>query len=95
MPNFQFKDCYDVEELAKQGIIVTYTGGSVDFSYIDLDLNQNILLARFGSFIYDKIKYGADGGECGLDRRYSGLLQPLYPAGALPDGAAVLCQRGL
>ena len=59
MPEFQFKDCYNVEELSKQGIIVTYTGGGVNFSYIDLELNQNILLAKFGSFIFDKIMFAS------------------------------------
>ena len=59
MPNYQFKECYDIDELAKQGIIVTYTGASVNFSQIDLELNQNILLAKFGSFIYDKIMFAS------------------------------------
>lgn len=57
MPSFQFKDCYDVDKLAKQGITVIYTGGSVEFSYIDLELNQTVVLAKFGSFIYDSIKF--------------------------------------
>lgn len=59
MPEFQFKDCYDTEDLAKLGIKVSYTGGSVDFSYVDSELNQSVVLARFGSFIYDTIKFAS------------------------------------
>ena len=58
MPDYQFKDCYDIDELGKQGIIVTYAGG-VNFSYVDLELNQNVLLAKFDSFIFDKIKFAS------------------------------------
>lgn len=59
MPEFQFKDCYDIDELAKHGIIVSYTGSSIDFSYNDTELNQRVLLARFGSFIFDKIQFAS------------------------------------
>ena len=58
---YQFKDCYDIDELDKLGIKVRLGGEVFDVSFIyeDSELNQDITLAWLGNITFGDIRFAS------------------------------------
>ena len=58
MPEYMFKECYDIDELDKLGIGVRLAGVfDVEFIYTDTELNQEIRLAAVDGITYGTVKF--------------------------------------